>query len=89
MVDMTNARAAVYALREPLVQQCPELTEDRVIRDYTVSEKTAREEAIDSFYPMAGYTIAQTVAMKIEGIHAPRQGAHDTRKGPIHTYAVY
>lgn len=52
MVDMTNARAAVYALEEPLVKACPELTIDRVIADYTVSDATkAHERAV-----MAEYT---------------------------------
>ena len=42
--DMTNARAAVYALQEPLVKACPELTVDRVIADYTVSAATREHE---------------------------------------------
>lgn len=41
---MTNARAAVYALREPLVQQCADLTIDRVINDYCVSDTTLAHE---------------------------------------------
>lgn len=44
MVDMTNAGAAVYALDEPLVRNCPELTVDRVIADYTVSQATCEHE---------------------------------------------
>lgn len=44
MIDMTNARAAVYALQEPLVRNCPELTIDRVIADYTVSAVTLAHE---------------------------------------------
>lgn len=43
-IDMTNARAAVCALTEPLVQQCPELTVDRVISDYIVSNATRAHE---------------------------------------------
>ena len=42
-----------------------------------------------TFWPMAGYTLAQTVMMKIEGVHAERDGAHDTRMSPMHTQSVY
>ena len=87
MPDMTNARAAVYALQEPLVQQCPELTIDRVIASYCVGHATAREDRCDCFLPMGGYTIAQTVAMKIDGAHMPENVG--TRQGANSIYACY
>jgi hypothetical protein len=54
--------------------------------------ETARAENVDGFHPMNGYTIAQTVAMKIEGFHAKRKslhGASELRKSPAHFLAVY
>lgn len=54
-----------------------------------VTIETRYEDRCATFHPMEGYTIAQTVAMKIEGVHGPRDGAHDTRKCPSHWLAVY
>lgn len=46
-VDMTKARSAVYALRIPGVHPNPELSIDRVITAYTVSDATREHEQGD------------------------------------------
>lgn len=61
----------------------------RTVLANIVTPATRYEDRCAAFHPMDGYTIAQTVAMKIEGVHRPLEGAHDTRKTPMHTYAVY
>lgn len=89
MVDMTKARGAVYALRNPAVAASPVLTADYVIRAFTVSHATLATEQCDGFHAMNGYSIAETVAMKIEGVHGQRSGVHDLRATPRSIYAVY
>lgn len=54
-----------------------------------VSEATRTADRCDGFHPMMGHSIAQTVMMKIEGVHMPRSGAHDLRRTPGSIYAVY
>lgn len=48
---------------------------------------THHERRYETFHPMNGYTLAQTVAMRIEGFHSPDR-PRDC-KSPLHTYSVY
>lgn len=51
-----------------------------------VTPATRAADGCDGFHPMAGYTIAQTVAMKIEGAHAVK---NKSRMSVQHWRAVY
>ncbi len=83
----TKPRGAVYALQNPAVAASPVLTEDYVIRAFTVSHNTLVCEQVDGFHPMNGESIAQTVMGKIEGAHHPANAG--TRQGATSRYAAY
>lgn len=75
--------AAVYALREPLVQSCPELTIDRVIADYTVSARTRGAEYQEAETLMYALSDNRTSARHRVAFQFSRAGQPDS------FYAVY
>lgn len=52
-----------------------------------VTPATRAADRCDGFQPMEGFTIAQTVSMKIHGAHMPHH--RGTRQGASSIYAAY